>query len=593
MYKQFFGLDRNPFELSPDPSFICPSEKNNEALSLISYAISQRKGFIALTGEVGTGKTLMLRCLFESWRREGIAFANIFAPKLPVIDFLTYVVNDLGIETAEAEPTKGNLLRAFYAFVSAQCAKGLTTVLVIDEAHQAPTHVLEEIRMLTNVETNEGKLVQVLLVGQPELDDRLDSFELRQLKQRIAVRCHLEPLREEETRQYIEQRLRIAGADPARKRIFPPETIQHIYLCSRGIPRIVNSICDQALITACSRHVHVVTVEIVDEVASRFRFTPASAPSDVNVPSAALTHSTAPGNPGNGSTNNAGEIAQERGRNRSGQPASVVPAVWRSWPSLLRRVALIGGAAAVPIGLSIAGFALFHRSPNTLAYSAPSAPASLVAGPKATDQLDASTLVPTGSTVPAPAPGPEARSLPAPVAEPNARSLGKVVQPESDTPKPASNPVEDLSPSRPKIVLGNLSKPIAKPPLLSISSAAVPTLGAQENLSAGAEISSLGATLNGPAAPPTGGHLQALRLISSPPPAYPIASRSGGIQGVVVIDALVDATGKVKDMKVISGPTALIKPAMDALRTWKYEPARLDDQPIEVHTTVKINFSQP
>src|SRR5579871_538143 len=143
MYKNFFGLTRNPFELSPDPSFICPSEKHSEALSLISYAISQRKGFVALTGEAGTEKTLMLRCLFESWRREGIAFANIFAPKLSVIDFLTYAAADLGIETAEQ--TKGNLLRAFYAFVSAQCAKGLTTVLVIDEAHQAPAHVLEEI----------------------------------------------------------------------------------------------------------------------------------------------------------------------------------------------------------------------------------------------------------------------------------------------------------------------------------------------------------------------------------------------------------------------------------------------------------------
>ncbi len=605
MYKNFFGLNRNPFELSPDPSFICPLEKNNEALSLIGYAISQRKGFVVLTGEVGTGKTLMLRCLFESWRREGIAFANIFAPRLSVIDFLTYAASDLGIETAE--PTKGNLLRAFYAFVSAQCAKGLTTVLVIDEAHQAPTHVLEEIRMLTNVETDQEKLVQVLLVGQPELDDKLDSFELRQLKQRIAVRCHLEPLREEETREYIEQRLRIAGADPSVRKIFPPETIKYIYRYSRGIPRIVNSLCDQALIAACAQHVRVIPVEIVDEVASRFRLSPVSTPRNVNGPGAMAMPSPPPGNPGNASVNNDVGIVQEPQGLRSRRPAAVVPAVW-----LKRGVLFSAAAMAVAVGLSVGGVVLVHRRPNTLAYSVLRSPEVLVADLRETDQLDATPPAPIRGKLSTSATksdadvvsvvpkvtqsGNETSNLPSNPGEVTSRrtsttesdavSVPKVAQSGNETSKLASNPGEVTS--RRTISPGDLSKPIAKSGRLSISSEPAPILGVQENLSPRIDIRSFDSILSDPPSP-IGGHIKEARLISSPPPVYPQSAQ--GVQGVVVIDALVDATGRVKDMKAISGPPALIQPALDALRTWKYEPERLNDQPIEIHTTVHINFS--
>src|ERR1700730_14568497 len=223
MYKDFYGLKRSPFEMSPDPSFLCPSTKIKEAVAAIMDAVANRKGIVVLTGEVGTGKTMIVRSLFELWKRKQIAFANIVAPKLSVIDFLSYAVIDLGIEIKER--SKGDLLRALYGFVVAQFEKGLTTVLVIDEAHQIPTAVLEEIRMLTNVETNEQKLMQVLLVGQPELDRKLDAFELRQLKQRIAIRCRLEPLTEEETRHYVRRRLNLAGANSQANTIFPTETV--------------------------------------------------------------------------------------------------------------------------------------------------------------------------------------------------------------------------------------------------------------------------------------------------------------------------------------------------------------------------------
>src|SRR5258708_24164229 len=219
MYNDFFGLNRNPFELSADPSFMCSMEKSNAALASIMYAITNRKGFIVMTGDVGTGKTLIVRSLFEWWKSQGIAFANIFDHKLPVIDFLINATSDLGIKVTE--PTKGNLMRAFYGFLVAQFQNGLTTVLVIDEAHQMPTAVLEEIRMLTNIETNQQKLVQVLLVGQPELDRKLDSFELRQLKQRIAIRCRLDPLTTQETNHYVKHRLNLAGANSQANTIFP------------------------------------------------------------------------------------------------------------------------------------------------------------------------------------------------------------------------------------------------------------------------------------------------------------------------------------------------------------------------------------
>src|SRR5580700_6934880 len=209
MYNDFFGLNRSPFELSPDPFFLFSSEKNKDAVASIYYAICRRKGFIVMTGEVGTGKTLMLRCLFELWEREQIPYAYFIGPRLSTVDFLSYITFELGIKVAE--PTKGNLLRALYGFLLAQFEKDLTTVLIIDEAHQIPQSVLEEIRLLANFETAQQKLLQILLVGQPELDKKLDSVELRSLKQRIAVRCRLEPLSSTETCDYIQRRMELAG----------------------------------------------------------------------------------------------------------------------------------------------------------------------------------------------------------------------------------------------------------------------------------------------------------------------------------------------------------------------------------------------
>jgi general secretion pathway protein A len=272
MYNGFFGFERSPFELSPDPHFFFPLDKSKEALASIYYALCQRKGFVVMTGEVGTGKTLLIRCLMELLKRQQIPFANVFNPRLSDIDFLTYVSFDLGIKVTDR--SKSSLLRGLYSFLLVQLQKGLTTVLVVDEAHQMPLEVLEEIRLLTNLETSQQKLIQILLVGQPEFESRLDSFDLRQLKQRIAVRCRLEPYTIVETRQYVERRLARAGAGPTARSIFPLDTVESIQRYSLGIPRLINSICDQALVAAYARQMRTVPVELIDEVASYFRLQP-------------------------------------------------------------------------------------------------------------------------------------------------------------------------------------------------------------------------------------------------------------------------------------------------------------------------------
>ena len=269
MYNKFFGITRNPFEISPDPYFLLPTPRHKEALASIYYGVSRRKGFVVLTGEVGTGKTLMVRCLFELLKGQQVLFANIFNPRLSPREFLTSICYELGVKPTDS--TKGNLLWDLYRFLVAQHRKGVTTVLVVDEAQQLPAQVLEEIRLLTNLETSQEKLLQIVLVGQPELDIKLDSPELRQLKQRISVRCRLEPMQEEETRNYIYNRLRLAGAAAQAETIFPDETIAEVYRYSRGIPRLINTICDQSLVAAFARQVPSVDPQIVEEIALNFR----------------------------------------------------------------------------------------------------------------------------------------------------------------------------------------------------------------------------------------------------------------------------------------------------------------------------------
>ena len=269
MYKAFYNLTRNPFDISPDPAFLFATPRHNEALAALYHAVRGHKGFVVLTGEVGTGKTLLLRCVLQLFRESSdIAYAYVFNGRLSPCEFLEYIATDFGLPVAGKNKTQ--ILFDLSHYVVARGAKNFTTVLVVDEAHHLSEEILEEIRLLTNLETSGGKLLQILLVGQPELDDKLDSPTLRQLKQRIAHRAQLTALSVEETQGYVEWRLQVAGAKTGNS-LFPKDTIAAVYRHSQGIPRLINTICDNALITAYARKLRSVTPEIVEATAADLR----------------------------------------------------------------------------------------------------------------------------------------------------------------------------------------------------------------------------------------------------------------------------------------------------------------------------------
>jgi general secretion pathway protein A len=270
MYKAYFNFTRNPFELTPDPTFLFSTKRHNEALAALYYGVRRHKGFVVVTGEVGTGKTLVLRCLLRLLKQStDVAYAYIFNSLLSPTEFLQYIVADFGLPTSGKN--KSELLFDLSHFLISRGSKKLTTVLIVDEAHHLSADILEEIRLLTNLETSEDKLLQIVLAGQPELDEKLDSVGLRQLKQRIALRARLDPLSEEEARGYIERRVKVAGKNCEANTLFSAQTIATVYRHSRGFPRLINTICENALITAYARQMHIVTPDIVEDVAKDLR----------------------------------------------------------------------------------------------------------------------------------------------------------------------------------------------------------------------------------------------------------------------------------------------------------------------------------
>jgi len=270
MYKAFFKLKRNPFDLSPDPVCFVPTKRHNEALATLYYGVRRHKGFVVVTGEVGTGKTLLLRCLLGLLKEsKDCEYAYLFNSRLSPIDLLQYVLSDFGLPIKGRN--KSELLLDLAQFLISRARKKQTTVLILDEAHLLPVDTLEEVRLLSNLETTNDKLLQILLVGQPELDEKLDSVELRQLKQRIALRAQLGALDADETKAYIEQRLQIAGAGSQRDPLFPAETIAAVFEQSRGIPRQINTICENALVSAYAKQLPCVTLDIIEDVARDLR----------------------------------------------------------------------------------------------------------------------------------------------------------------------------------------------------------------------------------------------------------------------------------------------------------------------------------
>jgi general secretion pathway protein A len=267
IYNAYFGFSENPFNISPDPEFLYRSPQHEEALANLIYGVRSRKGFIVLTGEVGTGKTTMLECLRDYLESQRIEFAFIFNSRLTPDQFFEMMAYDFDLQCDRK--SKPEILFALNALLIQQAECGRTSVLIVDEAHNLDWEVLEEIRLLGNLETRQGKLLQIILAGQPELDRKLDAANLRQLKQRIVLRCSLNPLTPEEVVAYIETRLARAGMP--NQSVFPPDVMEEVYKRSRGIPRLINLLCDNLLVTAFAMEQRVTTVDMLDEVSEDLR----------------------------------------------------------------------------------------------------------------------------------------------------------------------------------------------------------------------------------------------------------------------------------------------------------------------------------
>ena len=245
MYREFFGLKEKPFNVTSDPDFLFLSRVHKDALSHLSYGIKERKGFLEITGEIGAGKTTLCRALLNQLdSRTKTAF--IMNSTLPEMQLLQAVVEDFGL-TVESK-NKVSLLRQFNNFLLEESSRGNNVVLIIDEAQNIKLKMLEEIRMLSNIETEKTKLLQIVLVGQPELKNKLNSPELKQLRQRISVRFHITALAKAEVSKYIDHRLNVAGSTGEIR--FADDAVSSIYDYSGGIPRLINVVCDKALLLA-------------------------------------------------------------------------------------------------------------------------------------------------------------------------------------------------------------------------------------------------------------------------------------------------------------------------------------------------------
>jgi general secretion pathway protein A len=246
MYKEYFGLKELPFSITPDPRYLYMSEKHREALAHLVYGISSDGGFILLTGEVGTGKSTICRCLLEQLpKNTDIAF--ILNPKVTVEELLATVCDELCIYYPEGITSVKVFVDRINAYLLNAHARGRKTVLIIEEAQNLGTDVLEQVRLLTNLETNQLKLLQIIMVGQPELKELLSRSDMRQLAQRITARYHLGPLSKKEVASYVNHRLAVAGRSTP---LFPASTINKLFCLSRGIPRVINLLCDRALLGA-------------------------------------------------------------------------------------------------------------------------------------------------------------------------------------------------------------------------------------------------------------------------------------------------------------------------------------------------------
>lgn len=267
MYKSFFGLKENPFNVNPDPRYLFLTKQIEEALTSLMYGIQTRKGIITLTGEVGTGKTTLVNRLLDWLHHRQTHTAFLFNSRMNSTQLFDFILAEFEIQCESR--SKSQQLLKLNKWLLDRYRAGETVVLILDEAQNLTYPVLEEVRLLTNLETSTDKLLQIVLSGQQELEDKLRLPQLRQLRQRIMLRCMTSPLSKEQTHEYIQERLRIGGATGAP--IFSPAAVDTIHLFSLGIPRVINLLCEHSLVNAFVDQQRPIQSKIVEEVASEFQ----------------------------------------------------------------------------------------------------------------------------------------------------------------------------------------------------------------------------------------------------------------------------------------------------------------------------------
>ena len=265
MYTSFFGINEKPFSITPDPRYLFMSARHGEALAHLVYGVTESGGFIQLTGEVGTGKTTLCRTLLLNRMPSNADVAVVLNPQLSALEFLEAICEELGVIKPEPRGSIKALIDALNRYLLGAHAEGRRTILVVDEAQNLAPEVLEEVRLLTNLETSKQKLLQIILIGQPELRELLARTDLRQLAQRITARYHLEPLSRDETDKYIEHRLKVAGA---LGEVFDQGAKREIFRLTQGVPRLINVICDRALLGAYAQGSRRVNRRLVRRAAS-------------------------------------------------------------------------------------------------------------------------------------------------------------------------------------------------------------------------------------------------------------------------------------------------------------------------------------
>lgn len=270
MYLEYFGMQEHPFRLTPDSEFLFMSSAHARAKTYMDYSVWNREGFVVITGEIGCGKTTLIQKLLSELNDEDILVAKIFQTQLDDVEFLQAVLVEFGLNPFNAK--KVELMDMLNTFLIENFHKDRQAILIVDEAHNLGTKALEEIRMLSGLETNKQKILHVILVGQPQLNDMLDAPEMEQLTQRVRLRFHLKPLSESDTAEYIVHRLRVAGVQ--RQGLFETTATPLIYEYTGGVPRLINTLCDTALTCAYADNLQIVTKSVIGTAADELQWLP-------------------------------------------------------------------------------------------------------------------------------------------------------------------------------------------------------------------------------------------------------------------------------------------------------------------------------